>query len=83
MRLPGFCGVKDPFRTLEITEPTEVHIKNYQLELTQYGKEPVYIPIEDLATITVIGPILKTPYFNDPTLCQIRYAIVGFVYSVH
>ena len=43
------------FRTLEITNPTEIHIKNFQLELTQENQEPVYIPIEDIAQITAIG----------------------------
>ena len=43
------------FRTLEITNPTEIHIKNFQLELTQENQEPIYIPIEDIAQITTIG----------------------------
>ncbi len=41
------------FRTLEITNPTEIHIKNNQLELTQENRQ-IYIPIEDLSMITII-----------------------------
>lgn len=63
------------FRTLEITEPTEVHIKNYQLELTQYGKEPVYIPIEDLATITAIGPNIRLSTMDLSILSQNHVSI--------
>jgi len=33
------------FRTLEITNPTEIHIKNNQLELTQENRQ-IYIPID-------------------------------------
>ena len=36
------------FRTLEITNPTEIHIKNNQLELTQENRQ-IYIHIEDLS----------------------------------
>jgi hypothetical protein len=35
-----------PFRTLEITKPSEIHINLGQLEITQ--KEKIIIPIEDL-----------------------------------
>ena len=36
-----------------ITNPTEIHIKNNQLELTQENRQ-IYIPIEDLSMITTI-----------------------------
>ena len=47
------------FRTLEITNPTEIHIKNFQLELTQENLEPIYIPIEDLTQIATIGANIR------------------------
>jgi CRISPR/Cas system-associated endonuclease Cas1 len=46
------------FRTLEITNPTEIHIKNNQLELTQENRQ-IYIPIEDLSMITTIGANIR------------------------
>ena len=46
------------FRTLEITKPTEIHIKNSQLELTQEDGQ-VYIPIEDLSVIMTIGSNIR------------------------
>ena len=46
------------FRTLEITNPTEIHIKNNQLELTQENRQ-IYIPIEDLSMITTIGSNIR------------------------
>ena len=46
------------FRTLELTEPTELHIKNGQLKVTQEAGE-VMIPIEDLSLITAIGPNIR------------------------
>ena len=36
------------FRTLEIINPTEIHTKNNQFELTQENRQ-IYIPIEDLS----------------------------------
>lgn len=47
-----------PFRTLEITEPSEIHIKNSQLEIRQDGREAVLIPIEDLSQI-ITGPNIR------------------------
>ena len=46
------------FRTLEITNPTEIHIKNNQLELTRENRQ-IYIPIEDLNMITTIGSNIR------------------------
>ena len=47
------------FRTLEITNPTEIHIKNNQLELTQENRQ-IYIHIEDLKFRTEdLIPFLK------------------------
>ncbi len=46
------------FRTLELTEPTELHIKNAQLVVTQEAGE-VMIPIEDLSLIMAIGPNIR------------------------
>lgn len=46
-----------PFRILEITKPSEVHINFGQLEITQ--EEKIVIPIEDLYQITAIGPNIR------------------------
>ena len=40
------------FRTLEITNPTEIHIKNNQLELTQENRQ-IYIPRFRGSTISI------------------------------
>ncbi len=40
------------FRTLEITNPTDIHIKNNQLELTPENRQ-IYIPIEDIKGIVL------------------------------
>ncbi len=46
-----------PFRILEITKPSEVHINFGQLEITQ--EEKIVIPSEDLYQITAIGPNIR------------------------
>ena len=63
------------FRTLEITNPTEIHIKNFQLELTQENQEPIYIPIEDIAQITTIGPNIRLSTMDLSILSQNHVAI--------
>ena len=64
-----------PFRTLEITEPTEIHIKNYQLEITQEEKDPIYIPIEDITQITTIGANIRLSTMDLSILSQNHVAI--------
>ena len=63
------------FRTLEITNPTEIHIKNFQLELTQENQEPIYIPIEDIAQITTIGANIRLSTMDLSILSQNHVAI--------
>ncbi len=63
------------FRTLEITEPSEIHIKNHQLEITQEGKDLIRIPIEDLAQITVIGPNIRLSTMDLSILSQNHVSI--------
>lgn len=63
------------FRTLEITSPTEIHIKNYQLELSQENHETIYIPIEDLAQITTIGPNIRLSTMDLSILSQNHVAV--------
>ena len=62
------------FRTLEITRPTEIHIKNNQLELTQEGNQ-FYISIEDLSTITAIGPNIRFSTMDMSILARNHVAI--------
>ena len=47
------------FRTLEITNPTEIHIKNNQLELTQENRQ-IYIPRFRGSTISISISIIST-----------------------
>ena len=46
------------FRTLEITKPADIHIKNSQLEITQ-EEGSVFIPLEDLSNIMTIGADIR------------------------
>ncbi len=48
-----------PFRTLEISNPSEIHIKNHQLVVCQQDKCLVQIPIEDLSQIMTMGPNIR------------------------
>lgn len=64
-----------PFRTLEITEPAEIHIKNSQLEISQEGKDTLLIPIEDLSQITTIGPNIRLSTMDLSILSQSHVAI--------
>ena len=43
------------FRTLEISEPAELHVTQGQLKIYREGQETLSVPLEDLATITCIG----------------------------
>ena len=46
------------FRTLEITRPAEIHMKNGQMHIEQEAGE-VAIPLEDISVITCIGPNIR------------------------
>lgn len=46
------------FRTIEITKPTELHMKNGQLEISQ-EEGVVMVPIEDISQIFCIGPDIR------------------------
>lgn len=46
------------FRTLEISNPAEIHIKNGQLQIMR-DVGTVYIPIEDISNIFCIGPNIR------------------------
>ena len=61
------------FRTLEITNPTEIHIKNNQLELTQENRQ-IYIPIEDLSMITTIGSNIRLSTMDLSILANMHIA---------
>ncbi len=59
------------FRTLEICSPSEIHVKNGQLEIT--GEEAaISIPLEDLATIICSGAGIRMS-----TMAQVQIAEAG------
>ena len=47
-----------PFRTVEISNPAELHMKNGQLEIRQ-EEGSVLIPVEDISQIFCIGPDIR------------------------
>lgn len=63
-----------PFRTLDITEPSEIHINFGQLEITQ--EEKIIIPIEDLYQITTIGPNIRLSTMDLSILSQNNVSIM-------
>lgn len=46
------------FRTIEITKPTELHMKNGQLEISQ-EEGVVMVPVEDISQIFCVGPDIR------------------------
>lgn len=67
-------GLFMPFRTLEITKPSEIHINFGQLEITQ--EEKIIIPIEDLYQITTIGPNIRMSTMDVSILSQNNVSIM-------
>lgn len=63
-----------PFRTLEITKPSEIHINFGQLEITQEKK--IIIPVEDLYQITTIGPNIRLSTMDLSILSQNNVSIM-------
>jgi len=63
-----------PFRTVEITKPSEIHIKFGQLEIIQ--EEKIIIPIEDLYQITTIGPNIRLSTMDLSILSQNNISIM-------
>lgn len=63
------------FRTVEITKPTEIHIKSNQLELTQEDCK-VNIPIEDIAIIMTIGSNIRLSTMDLSILTNNHVAVV-------
>ena len=46
------------FRTIEITKPAELHMKNGQLEISQ-EEGAVLIPVEDISQVFCMGPDIR------------------------
>ena len=67
-------NVNMPFRTLEISNPSEIHIKSSQLEITQ--EDTILIPIEDLYQITMIGPNIRLSSMDLSILSQNKVTIM-------
>lgn len=63
------------FRTLEITQPTEIHVRRGQLMLKQEDCE-VSVPLEDLATIICNGPNIR---LSTMALSQIADHSISFM----
>lgn len=64
-----------PFRTLEITKPSDIHIIAGQLSVMQEGCEYL-IPIEDLYQITAIGPGIRLSTMDLSLLAQNQVSIM-------
>ena len=63
------------FRTLEISQASEIHIRNGQLEVT--SKEgTVLIPIEDLNQITVHGANIRLSTMDLSILVQNKVSLM-------
>ena len=63
------------FRTLEISQPSELHVKQGQLTVS-YEDGTVNIPLEDLSHITCIGPDIR---ISTMALTQLATHGVGLV----
>ncbi len=63
-----------PFRTLEITKPSEIHINFGQLEITQ--EEKVIVPIEDIYQIITIGPNIRLSTMDLSILSQNNVSVM-------
>ena len=59
------------FRTLEISNPAEIHVKRSQLEITEQGVT-VMIPLEDLTTVICSGANIRMS-----TMAQSQMASAG------
>ena len=60
------------FRTLEITRPAEIHMKNGQMHIEQEAGE-VAIPLEDISVITCIGPNIRISTMGLIQLTEYEY----------
>ncbi|WP_297570059.1 type II CRISPR-associated endonuclease Cas1 [uncultured Anaerovibrio sp.] len=63
------------FRTVEITKPTEIHIRSNQLELMQ-DEGQVNIPVEDIAVILTIGSNIRLSTMDLSILANNHVALV-------
>lgn len=63
------------FRTLEISQAAEIHIKEGQLEITTTDGT-VYVPIEDLTQIMVHGANIRLSTMDLSILSQNKVAVM-------
>lgn len=63
------------FRTIEISHPAEIHIRQNQLEITQ-EENMARIPIEDLVQIMLIGPNIRLSSMDLSILSQNKVAVM-------
>ena len=68
-------GVYMPFRTLEITKPSEIHIELKQLKVIQ-EEEVFFIPLEDLYAIICLGPNIR---LSSMDLCYFAQYKISFI----
>ena len=57
------------FRTLEISEPSELHVKSGQLEIAQ-DEKVIHVPVEDLTTITCMGSNIRLSTMGMSVLAE-------------
>lgn len=63
------------FRTVEISNPAEIHIKNSQLQIEQENGTAT-IPIEDIATIFCVGPNIRISTMALSRLSQNKVTLI-------
>ena len=64
-----------PFRALEITKPSELHIEHKQLKVVQ-GSEEYFIPLEDLYSIICIGPNIRLSSMDLSYFAQYKISFI-------
>jgi CRISP-associated protein Cas1 len=64
-----------PFRTLEITRPSELHIEHKQLKIIQ-EENVYYIPLEDLYSIVCLGSNIR---LSSMDLCLFAQYKISFI----
>ena len=71
------------FRSVEISNPAELHMKNNQLQIEQ-NERILQIPLEDITQITCIGPDIRISTMAlercDICLTNVPYYLLHFLF---
>lgn len=70
------------FRILEISNPSELHIRHYQIHILQECKE-IKVPLEDLLHIFCIGPDMRISTKALSILSQNKISLVTLDESIY